>query len=129
MMAKLTSKVSIAKVLLPCISHISTAPVSRRSHMITFPDRPPIEQRYLGLEAIKSMSIPSKDIPVNAPQEISPQQRLAFASSPMHSLLEEDYVKPNGISVVFAQTLPNKYKRSVISEEEIDYINRGGREN
>jgi len=39
---------------------------------------------------------------------------------------EETYSKPNGTFVFVTDKLPARYKREIISDEEIDYIMRGG---
>lgn len=110
-----------ARVLFPCISHITSSAVNNRAVSIQFPERPSITQRYVRIDAIKSMSIPSRPAPV---QNIPPH--INFAAFDSKPVVEEDYVKSNGISVVFADVLPTKYRKPVLSDEEIDCIMRGG---
>ena len=84
-----------------------------------------MENRYTELDAIKAMKLPVLEpvVPVAARQPAAAPR--VVARTPV---VEVDYVKSNGISVVFSDTVPDRFKRAPMSQEEIDHIMRGGPE-
>jgi len=90
-----------------------------RTHMISFPQRPSMSERYSGIEAIKSASIPAHTSPV------MPTLPPAFQfENDIHK--DEIINKPDGSVLFITDKLPEKYKKPVLSDEEIEYIMRGG---
>ena len=115
--------------LLPSTRHLITSCTSlqvQRNRLISFPERPAMENRYTELDAIKAMKLP----PVLEP--VAPVATRQPAAAPRvvtrTPVVEVDYVKSNGISVVFSDTVPDRFKRAPMSQEEIDHIMRGGPE-
>lgn len=117
-----------ATVLLPSARHVcTTAPLASetRNPLIKFPEKPPLDQIYAGVQAVKSMTITPK---VVLKQQASPPRLNRVTPNLGKTVVETNYVKANGISVVFEDVLPDKYKRYPLSEDEIEYIMRGGRD-
>ncbi|XP_057301705.1 alpha-ketoglutarate dehydrogenase component 4-like [Hydractinia symbiolongicarpus] len=86
-----------------------------RTPLISFPQRPSLTDRYAALERLKAASIPT-----SSPSSSSSPQLL-------HDVLEDtSYTKTDCSTVFITDVLPPRYRKPVISEEEIEYIMRGG---
>lgn len=90
----------------------------KRTHMISFPQRPSIIERYPNLDAIKA-------------SVVSPMKTPTAQSIPSFAVFddyhkEEIINKPDGSTIFITDKLPQKYKKPLLSDEEIEYIMRGG---
>ena len=88
----------------------------KRTHMIAFPHRPSITERYSNLGAIKESVLP--------PQRHTTQSIPLTVFDDYHK--EELINKPDGSTIFITDKLPEKYKKALLSEEEIEFIMRGG---
>ena len=89
----------------------------KRTHMISFPQRPSIAERYPNLDAIKASVIPTKTSTVHSIPSFT-------VFDDYHT--EELINKPDGSTIFITDKLPQKYKKPLLSDEEIEYIMRGG---
>jgi len=120
--------------LQPPVRHLlslSSSFAVQRNRLISFPERDPVQNRYVErLDAIKAMDLPKIEIPeVEIPMATTPVVSKPVSRVTVKApVVEENYVKANGISVVYSPTVPDRYKRASISQEEIEHIMRGGPE-
>ena len=85
--------------------------------MISFPQRPNITERYPNIDAIKASVIPTK-----TPTAQSISSFMVFDDFHKEELIN----KPDGSTIFITDKLPEKYKKPLLSDEEIEYIMRGG---
>ena len=90
--------------------------------MIAFPQRPSIVERYSSLEAVKAATIPTQ-MSFSAPSLASAPPSFSVFDE-FHK--EELINKPDGSTIFITDKLPEKYKKPILSDEEIEYIMRGG---
>ena len=93
--------------------------------MIAFPQRPSIAERYSNLEAVKAAPIPiSPTISTPVPSSTTPNVIFFQQYDDFHK--DEIINKPDGSIIFVTDKLPEKYKKPLLSDEEIEYIMRGG---
>lgn len=85
--------------------------------MISFPQRPSISERYSNIDSIKASVIPTK-----TPTVQSIPSFIVFDDFHKEELIN----KPDGSTIFITDKLPEKYKKPLLSDEEIEYIMRGG---
>uniref|UniRef100_A0A7M5V810 Uncharacterized protein n=1 Tax=Clytia hemisphaerica TaxID=252671 RepID=A0A7M5V810_9CNID len=104
-------------------SNVLIRAIGLRSYMIAFPQRPSISERYSNLEAIKAAPIPTSS-PILAMQQ--PPNNIVFFQQYDDFHKDEIINKPDGSVIFVTDKLPEKYKKPLLSDEEIEYIMRGG---